>query len=181
MFRLNVDGPVVSVLPERVASGDPFTDREFGLDYRFQASRTALDIALFDIAERYKVDPTSNRDIKGASALLARQLTPVLNWEVGLDYQRQNYSSTTGTLNQISAITSLRWQLGQRLGLRFIYAHASLNPHRFDENQVGITVSYALVGTPQTNGFGSPLLLPTSPMSTQYPAQMPLSPSPSPQ
>jgi hypothetical protein len=112
---------------------------------------------------------------------LARQLTPVLNWEVGLDYQRQNYSSTTGTLNQISAITSLRWQLGQRLGLRFIYAHASLNPHRFDENQVGITVSYALVGTPQTNGFGSPLLLPTSPMSTQYPAQMPLSPSPSPQ
>jgi len=181
MFRLDVDGPVVSVLPQRVASGDPFTNREFGLDYRFQASRTSLDIALFDISERYKVNPTSNRDIKGANALLARQLTPVLNWEVGLDYQRQNYNSTTGALNQISAITSLRWQLGQRFGLRFIYAHASLNPHRYDENQVGITVSYALVGTPQTNGVGSPLLLPTSPMSPQYPAQMPLSPSPSPQ
>ena len=30
MFRLNVDGPVVSILPDRIASGDPFTDREFG-------------------------------------------------------------------------------------------------------------------------------------------------------
>ena len=181
MFRLSVDGPVVSVLPDRIASGDPFTDREFGLDYRFQASRTALDLALLDVQERYKVNPASNRDIKVASALVSRQLTPVLNWEIGVNYQRQGYSSTTGTLTQIGAITSLRWQIGQRLGLRFIYAHASLNPHRYDENQVGITVSYALVGTAQANGLNSPLLLPTSPMSTQYPPQTSPYPSTSPQ
>ncbi len=169
MFRLNVDGPVVSILPDRIASGDPFTDREFGLDYRFQASRTALDVALLDVSERYKINPASDRDIKVLSALVARQLTPVLNWEIGLNYQRQNYSSTSGTFNQIGALTSLRWQIGERLGLRFIYAHSSLNPHRYDENQVGVTVSYALVGTAQAN---SPLLLPTSPMSTQYPVQV---------
>ena len=177
MFRLSLDGPVVSVLPDRIASGDPFTNREFGLDYRFQASRTALDIALLDIQERYKVSPASDRDIKLASALVARQLTPALNWEIGVNYERQGYSSTTGTLTQIGAITSLRWQLGERLGLRFIYAHASLNPHRYDENQVGVTVSYALVGTAQANGLGSPLMLmPTSPMSSQSPAQIPTQP-----
>ena len=175
MFRLNVDEPVVSVLPDRIAIGEPFTDREFGLDYRFQASRTALDIALLDLSERYKVTPINNRDVKVASALLSRQLSPVLNWEIGVDYEHQDFSSSTGSLNQISAVTSLRWQLGQRLGLRIIYAHASLNPHFYTENQVGVTVSYALVGTPQV---GSPsALLPASPMSSQFPAQIPPAPT----
>ena len=109
--------------------------------------------------------------IKLASALVARQLTPVLNWDIGLTYERQNYSSSSGTLNQISAITSLRWQIGQRFALRFIYAHESLNPHRYDVNQVGITASYALVGTPYA--MGSPQsLLPASPMSSQFPQQV---------
>ena len=106
------------------------------------------------------MNPASDRDIKAINALVARQITPVLNWEIGVNYERQGYSSTTGTLTQIGAITSLRWQIGRRLGLRFIYAHASLNPHRYDENQIGITVSYALVGTPQTNAFGLENMVP---------------------
>lgn len=174
MFRLNVDGPVVSILPARIATGDPFTDREFGADYRFQASRTALDIAVLDVSERYKLNPTSNRDIKAASALVVRQLTPVFSWVVGVQYERQNYNSTTGALNQIGAISTLRWQLGRKLALRFIYAHSSLNPHRYDQNQVGVTISYAVVGSAQDNGMNSPfMLLPTSPMSTQTPAVLP--------
>ena len=76
MFRLNVDQPVASVMPDRIATGDPFTDREFGVDYRFQAARTAVDIALLDITERYKLTPLSNRDIKALGALVARRLEP---------------------------------------------------------------------------------------------------------
>ncbi len=173
MFRLNVDEPVATVVPDRIATGDPFTNREFGVDYRFQASRTALTIALLDIAERYKLDPASNRDIKVINVLVARQLNQVLTWDIGLDYERQEFKISNST-SQVNAVTSLRWQLGQRLGLRFIYAHSSLNPHRYDENQIGITVSYAVVGSAQANTLGSPpMLLPTSSMSSQFPAQIP--------
>ena len=36
-----------------------------------------------------------------------------------------------------SEITNLRWQVGQRLGLRFVYAHSSLQPG-YTDNQFGV-------------------------------------------
>jgi hypothetical protein len=171
LFRFNLDQPVVTTLPFRLATGEPFTDRQFGLDYRFQASRTALDLALAYIKELYEVNPSNNRDVKLASAFVVRQLSPVLHWDIGIAYEHQEFS-TSSTKDEVNVITTLRWQLGERFALRFIYAHASLNPHGYQENQAGITVSYALVGTPQA--VTSPaMLLPTSPMSSQYPAQVP--------
>jgi hypothetical protein len=171
LFRFNLDQPVVTTVPFRVATGEPFTDREFGLDYRFQESRTALDLALAYIKELYEVNPSNDRAIKLASAFVVRQLSAVLYWDIGVAYEHQEFS-TSSTHNEVNVITTLRWQLGERLALRFIYAHASLNPNGYQENQAGLTVSYALVGTPQA--ITSPaMLLPASHMSSQYPAQVP--------
>jgi hypothetical protein len=170
LFRFNLDAPVVTTVPFRIATGEPFIDRQFGLDYRFQASRTALDLALAYIKELYEINPSNDRNIKLASAFVVRQLSPVLHWDIGVAYEHQEFS--TSSINEVNVITTLRWQLGERFALRFIYAHASLNPHGYQENQAGVTVSYALVGTPQA--ITSPaMLLPASHMSSQYPAQVP--------
>ncbi|MGH9522351.1 MAG: hypothetical protein ACRD3E_07450, partial [Terriglobales bacterium] len=171
MFRLNIDSPVATIVPFDLATGQPFTDREFGADYRFQASRTAFDFALVDVKQLYKIDRTADRDLKVASAFAARQLGPVLNLNVGVAYEHQEFSSFSSN-NQVNLITSLRWQLGERLAVRFLYLHSSLNPNGYQENEVGVMVAYAFVGTPQP--MASPaMLLPTSPMSSQFPAQVP--------
>ena len=45
--------------------------------FKRRAPRSISRYLMFQ--ERYKVNPASNRDIKAASALVARQISPVLN------------------------------------------------------------------------------------------------------
>ncbi len=156
LFRLNLDQPVPATVADRLTSGDPFTDRELGANWQFTAARTSFTLAYLDIRERYKLNPGADRNVKDASALFARQLSPVLNWDIGAEYQRQEFA-IAGSSNTVNAITSLRWQVGRQLGLRFLYAHSALTPHGYAENQLGVTASYALIeGTPgnATSGAG---------------------------
>jgi len=60
---------------DRLTTGDPFTDRELGASWRFVAARTSFTLGYLDIRERYKIHPTSDRNVKDASALLGRQLS----------------------------------------------------------------------------------------------------------
>ena len=168
LFRLNVDQPVPTTVPNRIVSGQPFTDREFGATWRFQAQRTSLQINVLDVSRRYRATPASNSDIKDVSALFARQLSPVLNWDIGAAYDHAKYV-VGGSLDTVNAITSLRWRLGERVGLRFIYAHSTLTPHGYAANQVGVTASYAVTAAGQAGSQApaAPALQPTSPMSAQ--------------
>jgi hypothetical protein len=157
LFRSNLDQPVPATAAERLTSGDPFTDRELGANWLFTAARSSFTLAYLDIRERYKLNPGSDRNVKDASALFARQLSPVLNWDIGAEYQRQEFA-IAGSSNTVNAITSLRWQIGRQLGLRFLYAHSALTPHGYAENQLGVTASYALIeGTPGNAPPGAPL------------------------
>jgi hypothetical protein len=144
LFRLNLDQPVASTAADRLTSGQPFTNREFGGDYRIQASRTSIELAFLAISERYKVNPTSNRDVKDATALLGRQLSPVLSWDIGAEWEHQSFA-LNGSSNTLNAITDVRWQISRQVGLRFLYGHSALSPHGYTENQVGVIASYAFV------------------------------------
>jgi len=174
LFQLNFEQAVPSLTPPQLAVGDPVTNRVYGLDWRFQALRTALDVALLDERQRFELDPSLNRQLRDAAALLARQLSPVLNWDIGLHYDHESLSAAR-SFNATSAITSLRWHVGSRLALRFMYAHTRFEG--INDNQVGVTVSYVLIGggVPgpaffQGGGAAEetqpPALSPVAPMST---------------
>jgi hypothetical protein len=179
-FRLSFDQAVPTIAPAQIAAGDPFQNRNFGADWRFETVRTTLNVSFMDSRQRYVVNSSNNRDLKIASAVFARQLSPVLNWDVGVSFQHSDYVNTqsstnptgtptnpTGTLNATGVVTDLRWRVGERLGLRFLYAHTI--QYSVSVNQVGIIASYALTGAtlPDTTQPESPGLQPVSPESMQ--------------
>jgi len=179
-FRLGFDQAVPLFAPSRVATGEVFKLRHFGLNWRFQAARTSLDIAIGGGQQRYVITTANNYDTKQASALLTRLLSPVLSWDIGVSYLRQQQvgapSSTGGTQTVASqsaktygAVTDLRWQVGERLALRFIYAHSRQNG-AYSEDQVGVTASWTFVGA-RAPMMRQPFseLAPVSPVSTQSP------------
>ena len=173
LFRLNLDQPVPTTAADRLTAGDPFTDRELGASWRFQAARTYFTLGYLDIREHYKIHPTADRNVKDATALLGRQLSPVLNWDIGVEFERQDFAlgSSSDTVN---AITNLRWQLGRQFALRFLYAHSRLTSGGYSENQVGVTASYAFIeGAP---GNTQPGPQPAAPPSLT-PGMLPGSPS----
>jgi hypothetical protein len=183
-FQLGFDTPVPTVAPPIFAAGNPFIVRSYGADWRVQEPRTTFDVALRYVSYDYPFGannlgsnglpttslPTNNTDAKVASVLLARQLAPKLNWDIGAYFMHQD-TVDASAFNTTSEITNLRWQVGQRLGLRFVYAHDSLSG-RYTDNQFGVIVSYTLLGAGTGGQQGAaPGLSPLSPFSTQSPPQ----------
>ena len=168
LLRQNLNQAVPTVTAERLANGQPFTNRSYGADWRFQANRTAVELSLVDSKQTYELDQTFNLHSKFASALVARQLNPVMNWDVGVRYEHQVYA-TGGGVNFTSAVTNLRWRVGPKVELRFLYAHTWQSPGGYTDNQVGVTASYALIGergqVGGPAGLTTPLLGPMAPMS----------------
>jgi len=180
-FRLGFDQAVPTVPPQRVASGEAFKQRQFGLHWTFQASRTSLVVSVAEFQERYVMTTANDRDSKLANVLLVRQLSPALSGEVGVSYQRLQQvgaaSSTGGTqavadqsAKILGAAANVRWQVGERLALHFIYAYSRQNGI-YSENQIGVTASWALIGGQTGLGRAFPALNPLSPSSTQSPYQ----------
>jgi len=170
LLRLNLDQPVATSAPLQLAAGNQMAYRAVGADWRFQAGRTSLDVAVSDYSQRYAGNSGFNNDIKVADALIGRQLGPVLNLSIGAEFQHQDFAAVSGPLQQVNAIANLHWQAGERLALRLVCAHSALTPHRYAANQVGLLAYYGLI--PPANPTGEPLssapaMLPTSPMSTQ--------------
>jgi hypothetical protein len=172
LFRLNVDSAVPTTVPNRITTGQPFTYRTYGATWRLEEARSSLQFDLIDISQKYSATPVDNVDSKLGSAAFARQLGPVLHWDVALTYEHDDYA-TGALVKTLNAITTLRWTLGQRVNVRFIYAHSTLTPNGYQDNQVGIIASY-IVPIPGTAAAAQgapegPALLPVSPMSSQRP------------
>jgi hypothetical protein len=178
-FRLGFDQAVPILAAPRFASEEAFKLRQFGLSWRFQASRTSLDVSLSEYKERYVLTTANDHDVRLATAVLTRQLSPVLSWDIGVSYQRWEQvgtPSSTGSTEIVAgqtsktygALTDLHWQVGERLALRFIYAY-SKQSGVYSDNQIGVTASWAFVGAqaPMTQAFRA--LTPVSPLSTQSP------------
>jgi GH25 family lysozyme M1 (1,4-beta-N-acetylmuramidase) len=113
-------------------------------------------------------------DQKGTSAsgLFSRQLSPAMSADIGASYSRYTQSATGAVQNTVSAIATLRWQLGQRLGLRAVYGYTNVSPNGYKANQIGLIASYSLI--PRNTAQIQPLQ-PIAPMSSQQPYQ-PLAP-----
>ncbi|HSZ89756.1 MAG TPA: hypothetical protein VK822_10340 [Acetobacteraceae bacterium] len=183
-FQQGFDSPVPTVVPPIFAAGNAFIVRSYGADWRVQEARTTLDVALRYVSYDYPFGasnlgsnglpttalPINNADAKVASALLARQLMPKLNWDIGAYFLHQD-TFDAPAFSTTSEITNLRWQVGERLGLRFVYAHSSLS-RGYTDNQFGVIVSYTLLGAGRGGQQGAaPGLSPLSPFSTQSPPQ----------
>jgi len=175
LLQLDVDQAVPSVVPPQVAVGDPLTYRTYGVNWRFQASRTSFEVGLTEMIERFQLDPTADITFKNANAFLARKLSPVLNWDIGVQFQHQDLAGARST-NATSEITDLRWRIGGRVALRFLYSHTTF--FGVSDNQVGVLVSYVLIGAGggTTPAEPSPTLAPSpyglqpiAPMSTLPP------------
>src|SRR5215831_2535355 len=177
-FRLGFDQAVPTIPPQRVATGEAFKQRQFGLHWQLQASRTSLVVSAAEFQDRYPITPANDHNTKLANVLLARQLSPALSAEVGVSYQRQEQvgaAASTGaqtvpeqSAKILSAVANLRWQVGERLALHFLYAHSRQNDV-YSENQIGVTASWALIGAQTPMGQAFPALTPLAPASTQAP------------
>jgi hypothetical protein len=162
LLQLDFDSPVPTIAPQEVAVGDPFINRAYGMNWLFQASRTSVNVSLLYEAQHYPLMSIDNRNLKVANGLLARQLSAVLNWDIGVSFYHED-PSTARPFNVREELTDLRWQIGQRVALRFIYVHSSFNG--INDNQLAITAAYQVLGA--APGTTPPVLQPISPMSTQ--------------
>jgi hypothetical protein len=176
LLQSDLSEAVPAVATPQTAIGAPLTNRVFGVDWRLQGPRTSLDIGLLDTRQRYEFASAAdeNRDLKDASAILARQLGPTLNWDIGVHFERQDLTGARA-VNATTEITSLRWRIGGRFGLRFLYAHSTF--YGINDNQVAVLASYTLLGgggaaapshnaVPPLSPYG---LQPVSPLSTLPP------------
>jgi hypothetical protein len=172
-LRQNLAQPVPTLAAQRLANGDPFTSRQYSIDWHFEAPRTTLDLTALDYSDHYVNVASANVNSKLLSALATRQLNPVLAWDLGVRFQHQDY--TGAEITTTNAITNLRWLVGRKVELRFLYSHTNQSGIKYVDNQVGVIVSYALVGTREAASGTSPLapelspLSPLSPLSTLPP------------
>jgi hypothetical protein len=169
-FRLGFDGPAPITAPPQVATSEPFRQRQFGVDWEIEGARTSLVISLHKTQQRYALTTGNDLDMKIANALLARQLSPTLTWDIGASYQRTDQVGTPApglapaSAKVIGALTDLRWQVGEHLNLRFIYSYTSWSSV-YSSSQIGVIASWALIPSRATQE-GPPSLSPISPAST---------------
>ncbi len=96
--------------------------------------------------------------------MISRQLNVSFNWELGVLYEHDNY--ITYTQHTWNAITSLRWQVGPKIGLRFFYTHSDVgSPGGYSDNQVGVIASYALSAAAKATDA---IMQPKAPTSQPY-------------
>jgi hypothetical protein len=172
-FPLGFDQPVPTGAPGLLASGAAFLQRQFGADWRIEGVRTALSIELAKYTSRYLVRVTANEndhETKIANALLTRQLSPVLKWGIGVNYERLNQIGTQipgltlQSATEYGAIANLQWRVGEHLALRFVYAYSSFGG--VATNQVGVIASWSLIGPGANTSQALPALAPIAPAST---------------
>jgi hypothetical protein len=176
LLQAGLGAAVPLVTTPQSAIGAPLINRVIAVDWRLQGPRTSLDVALLDTRQRYEFASaaTENRTVKDASAVVARQLGPALNWDIGVHFERQDLTGAR-SFNATSEITSLRWRVGGRFGLRFLYSRSRF--YGINDNQVAVLASYTLIGgvggaappqnaVPAVSPYG---LQPVSPMSTLPP------------
>jgi hypothetical protein len=195
LFQLGLNQAVPNFNGNQLANGQPFKYSVYGATWRFEGNRTSLQVNVTENRQEYEYTTNngianngingtnSNVTSKFAGALLTRKLSPVLNWDIGVTYGENEYGLSTNHL--VSALTNLRWQVGQRLALHFVYAYNNQsNPGGYSNNLAGIIASYALTpvvaGTSQTQPGEPSFLSPIAPGSTQ-PWQPPVPQQPSPQ
>jgi hypothetical protein len=166
LFYLNINQPVPGGGQNTIATGQPFSHREVGGDWRVQESRTTFELGAQYYQERYQETPESDRNVTNIYGLASRELNESVTVNLGAGYVHQDFLDGTETKN-LNVWASVRWRVGPRVALRFLYAYSSLTPNGYVDNQVGVTVLYAL--TQQAQAADERM----SPMKTTAPTYQP--------
>ena len=169
LFLLNLDQPVPGSQPNQIATAQPLTYREYDGTWRYDTGRTAVTLNGLYYSNHYSLTPQSDYDSRQLNGLLARQLNSALNGELAVLYEHDYY--TTYTQHTWNAITSLRWQVGPKIGLRFFYTHSSVSsPGGYTDNQIGVIASYALSAAAKAADatMQNATMQPTAPASQPY-------------
>ncbi len=143
LFQLNLSQPVPGNSQTQLANGQPFTYRAYTVTWTYDTGRTKVTINGLESTARYSLTPQYNHDSDQLNGLIARQLNPSFNLELGTLYEHDNYS-VGFSQNTVNLVTSLRWQVGPKVRLRFFYTHLEVSPNGYSDNQIGVIVSYAL-------------------------------------
>ncbi len=168
LFRLSLDQPVPGNQGNQIVPGQPFTHTDYGLAWRLTGIRSTVDINAISSSDRYTVTPQVNRDARSVSALYSRKLNAAFTWNISGAFEDDHY--TTGNVKTINFQTSLRWNLGKRVAVRFLYARSELSPNGVAADDFGITASYALTTAALAQDPTLQQLRPLAPaMPRQYP------------
>lgn len=156
LFQLNLSQPVPGNNQTQLANGQPFTYRAYSATWTYDTGRTKVTVNGLDSTSRYSLTPQYNHDSDQLNGLIARQLNPLFNLELGTLYEHDNYS-VGFSQHTLNIVTSLRWQLGPKLRLRFFYTYSDVAPNGYTDNQIGVIASYALTPAAQaTDSFMHP-------------------------
>ncbi len=143
LFLLNLAQPVPGSTQNQLTTGQPFTHQEYGATWRYDNTRTSLELDALAYKNTYSATPGSNQDSKVINAIAGRKLNQSFTAEFALSYEHDQYP-LSGSLHTVNVLASVRWRVGPKIGLRFIYAHSALSPNGYSENQIGVIASYAL-------------------------------------
>jgi hypothetical protein len=163
LFRLNLDQPVPGNQQSQLATGQPLTHREYGGTWRYDNGRTAVTLNGLYYSDHYSQTPLTDHDSRQVNALVSRELNVSFHWELGFLYEHDNY--IPNTQHTWNAITSLRWRVGPKIGLRFFYTHSDVGPGGYSDNQIGVIASYALSAGAKA---ADTMMKPTAPTSQPY-------------
>jgi hypothetical protein len=144
LFRLNLDQPTPGNGNNQIVTGQPFRHREFGGDWRVQASRTSFDLSAIYFTEVYEATPASDRKDYQIYAIASRELSQAFSADLGLSYDHADYYNAGTVTKNLNVLARVAWQVGPRVSLRFIYAYGRFTPNGYTENQIGVIASYAL-------------------------------------
>ncbi len=159
LFQLNLSQPVPGNQQQNLANGQPFTYREYGGTWAYDTGRTSVTVNALSYSNKYQQTPQLNHDSKQLNALATRQINLPFSAELGVIYEHDNFTQDFSQ-HSVTAIGTLRWRLGAKVGLRFFYAHTSVNPNGYNDNQIGVTATYALTRAAQATDA---IMTPTAP------------------
>ena len=163
LFRFNLDQPTPVTQNNQFLTDQPFTHREYGASWRIEGVRSTLQFSGLVATDRYDNTPASNRDSDILNGFFTRKLNRPLVWELGVAYERDKYSTASQAFSTTTVLTTLRWRLGSRLALRFIYAYTNIAEQSLSQNQIGVTASYALTQAAEATDTLMVPLTPNSP------------------
>lgn len=164
-FRLvqAVQGATLNTMPI-LAAAEPFVGSYGTLAWNFRRARTTLNLSASYFRDRYQTDATLSNNRTVVEALVARQITPVLQLALTEDLVRWQFISAGESTTTTDTVVHLTWRVGTRLSVFLAYylAKGSGNVAGFQyaENRVWLSI-----------GYGRPAEVPPGPVPLRLPGR----------
>jgi hypothetical protein len=148
MFRSGFDRPSGLAGLQEFATNDPFRERVLGVSWNFQRPRTSFSLSATVTQDRYETQTDLDRKSRGFGASFTRRMNPLFDFNVALQYQRDDFDNVDLENKQQDISTGLAWHAGRRLDVMFQYTRAKRDGTgpgvQYTDNRYGATLAYNL-------------------------------------